>query len=66
MLLLPLAGPWEPAVGIDVGADNITPPAHWEDPYIYQDKRGHWHLLAHVYNTAPFATTKLNYISGRE
>ena len=35
-----------------------------QDPYIYQDLRGHWHLLAHVYNTAPFATTGLNYISG--
>ena len=22
--------------------------------YIWQDLRGHWHLLAHVYNTAPF------------
>ena len=38
----------------------------WPDVcrYIYQDLRGHWHLLAHVYNTAPFATTGLNYISG--
>jgi len=42
----------------------VNPPAHWEDPYIYQDLRGHWHLLAHVYNVVPFATTGINYISG--
>ena len=34
------------------------------DPYIYQDQRNHWHLLAHVYNTVPFKATGLNYISG--
>ena len=58
------AGPWSSALPINPTPLPLDPVAHWEDPYIYQDLRGHWHLLSHVYNTAPFATTGLNYISG--
>eukprot|EP01052_Picozoa_sp_SAG31_P020836 SAG31_NODE_1584_length_7827_cov_2.129788_4_plen_364_part_00 len=32
--------------------------------FIYQDLRGNWHMLAHVYNLAPYNSTKLNFISG--
>eukprot|EP00040_Diaphanoeca_grandis_P022248 m.119183 g.119183 ORF g.119183 m.119183 type:complete len:551 (+) comp28720_c1_seq7:201-1853(+) len=59
------AGPWQPAIAIDVAQNRApNPSATWEDPYIYQDLRGHWHLLAHVYNVVPFATSNSNYISG--
>jgi hypothetical protein len=60
------AGPWSKPVGINVAGTSTVPGVNrvWEDPYIYQDKRGYWHLLAHTYTTAPFASTKINYVSG--
>eukprot|EP00947_MAST-08B_sp_MAST-8B-sp1_P005946 g5946.t1 len=47
------AGPWGPAVPVDVDAGSPRgdprPGARWEDPFLWQDKRGHWHILAHVF-----------------
>ena len=44
---------------------------HWEDPFIWQDMQGHWHILAHVYNLLPCGdgdpskvTAACNYTSG--
>lgn len=32
----------------------IGTPTHWEDPTLWFDRRGHWHILFHVYALEPF------------
>lgn len=65
-LLHALAPIFALCVGVSAAHSHIYTTWWWmlADPYIYQDQRNHWHLLAHVYNTVPFKATGLNYISG--
>jgi hypothetical protein len=42
------AGPWSAAVSIHTPGSSPRWPGvglTWEDPYIWQDERGRWHLL---------------------
>ena len=44
-----ISGPWQVVTNI-----SIQPDKHgtvYEDPYLWVDTRGHWHLLMHAYNT---------------
>jgi hypothetical protein len=67
------AGPWGPPVNVPTGYGQGDPRrgARWEDPFLWQDKRGHWHVLAHVFVQKPCGdhdpasvTPSCNYISG--
>lgn len=40
-------GPWEKPVAVAT-ADKRRG-ARWEDPFLWQDLRGHWHVIAHVF-----------------
>ena len=44
-----VAGPWTTVV------NNVSPgggvPGTYEDPYLYVDARGNWHIIYHVYTT---------------
>jgi hypothetical protein len=33
----------------------LAPPSGWEDPTLYFDGRGNWHIIYHVYALRPFA-----------
>lgn len=53
------SGPWSDDI-------QLSPPQskerHWEDPFLYIDSRGRWHLLAHTYSTE--LSTQASVISG--
>lgn len=44
-------GPWSSDMHLNIGSapniDNVT--RHWEDPFLWIDRRGHWHLLSHTW-----------------
>ena len=44
-------GPWETVALINPSGTRVS--GHYEDPYLYIDRRGHFHLLYHVYETHP-------------
>lgn len=41
-----IAGPWSD------GIDLHPPHGGWEDPFLFFDRRGHFHILSHVYSKA--------------
>lgn len=43
-----IQGPW---VTVTTFSHSGGPPGNYEDPYLYMDKRGHYHCIYHVYNT---------------
>ena len=45
-----LDGPWSDGVAIPVTGGR----GHWEDPFLFIDRRGGFHILAHVYTTQPY------------
>ena len=50
-------GPW--------GAPRkLSPPTttarHWEDPFLYFDARGHFHVLSHVWSALPFPSNSIS------
>ena len=47
-------GPWTPSWPI-AGAQTgrIWLGKSWEDPFLWFDKRGYWHILAHAYTMEP-------------
>ena len=53
-------GPWSAPISIEPTTGG-RPFGAWEDPDLWFDARGNFHILAHVYNTNP---TKGNPISG--
>ena len=75
-------GPWSAPVPVPGMAANATaaagagdrrPRARWEDPFLWQDRRGHYHVLAHAFldgggtcgGADPHTVTAAcNYISG--
>ena len=68
-----LGGPWMQAGTIQtVVPGTRRRDAAWEDPFLWQDARGHWHALSHVYtaaracgnSSASSITPECNYISG--
>lgn len=68
-----LGGPWLQAGTIQtVVPGTRRKDAAWEDPFLWQDSRGHWHALSHVYTatrtcgntSASSITSECNYISG--
>ena len=34
---------------------KLVPPPKWEDPTMWWDARGHWHIIYHVWAADPFA-----------
>jgi len=42
---------------VKTGAPN-DPDRHWEDPSLWFDRRGNWHVLYHVYCLLPYAKHK--------
>lgn len=42
-----LAGPWRAVAEVPSAGG---PPGTWEDPFLWVDPRGHWHVLGHVWN----------------
>ena len=65
-------GPWESHTIVTGPASKTRPHANWEDPFLWQDARGHWHALCHVYTPTQqcggadpsSVTPECNYISG--
>merc|ERR1711934_1264366 len=62
-------GPWGDPIPVPIADDRKG--ARWEDPFYWQDARGHWHILAHVFGSIPCGTSdpasvtpSCNYISG--
>jgi hypothetical protein len=55
-------GPWVEVGPIQPGNGSKQPNGNWEDPFLFFDRRGGWHVLAHVY--AAHATYPNNPISG--
>lgn len=45
-----IKGPWNKVTSFSHGGG---PSGNYEDPYLYTDKRGHFHLIYHVYQTFP-------------
>ena len=39
-------------------------PGSWEDPFLWQDRNGHWHALSHTYTHQPDGPARQNSISG--
>lgn len=61
-----LEGPWRtvlsrllisPSTRMGVGGD-------WEDPFLFQDPYGNWHVLSHTYTHQPAGPSEQNSISG--
>jgi len=49
-------GEWQPMRSLHkTGGD---PDRHWEDPTLWFDRRGNWHILYHVYCLKPFSEHK--------
>ena len=56
-----LGAPW--SVHATTGP-HAPPGVHFEDPFMWVDARGHWHILGHAYNTRQFtrcAASTLSY-----
>jgi len=52
-------GPWSAAIPLNITgkpADHV-----WEDPVMYEDQRGNWHIICHSWNNKPWPS---NTISG--
>ena len=50
------AGNWSSGVWRQVRGSNWSRPHNrWEDPSLWFDRRGHWHVLFHVYHLDPYA-----------
>eukprot|EP01062_Namystynia_karyoxenos_P073626 TRINITY_DN70433_c0_g1_i1.p1 TRINITY_DN70433_c0_g1~~TRINITY_DN70433_c0_g1_i1.p1 ORF type:complete len:396 (+),score=114.56 TRINITY_DN70433_c0_g1_i1:86-1189(+) len=47
---------WAPLT--QIGGHGSDRDRHWEDPFLWFDRRGNWHILAHVYCLLPFAAHK--------
>jgi len=46
------AGPWAAVPGANIGgATGPRVPGNYEDPFLYIDPRGNWHVIYHVYQT---------------
>ena len=61
-------GPWtadRPIGGGGSGGGRAWSNRSWEDPFLWFDARGNWHILAHCYTDAPYAAVGAhNAISG--
>lgn len=42
-----IAGPWVPVITLPPNPPNT---GTWEDPYLFLDARGNWHVLAHSWD----------------
>ena len=54
------AGPWTQAGPIQLRGKRGA----WEDPFLFFDRRGGWHVVAHVYSGTPGSAPGNNLISG--
>jgi hypothetical protein len=52
---------WRTGRWRDVPTLNWRRPTLWEDPTLYYDRHGHWHVLFHVYSLKPFAARRERY-----
>lgn len=52
---LGFAGPWE--LPVAVSTMDKRKGARWEDPFLWQDQRGHWHVLGHVFASEKCGTS---------
>ena len=48
-------GNWTSGMWRVVSAANWTRPKYWEDPTLWFDDRGNWHMIFHVYSLQPFS-----------
>ena len=48
-------GNWTSGMWRVVSAANWTRPKYWEDPTLWFDDRGNWHVIFHVYSLQPFS-----------
>eukprot|EP00040_Diaphanoeca_grandis_P017582 m.91933 g.91933 ORF g.91933 m.91933 type:complete len:536 (-) comp26511_c1_seq1:143-1750(-) len=44
-----IQGPWENEIAITPSNHSKRPNGVWEDPFLFFDRRGNFHILAHVY-----------------
>ena len=59
--------PWAPVAQFPTKASLVANgvPGHYEDPILYMDRRGHWHVIWHVYNsTTPCGACTDSTVSG--
>jgi hypothetical protein len=57
-----LEGPWTHVT--DIPTRGGPAPGAWEDPFLYLDPRGNFHLLAHVWSNVPQPTCANTNVSG--
>ena len=58
-----LAGPWSShEIFAGVSPPTVRPHKFWEDPDLWVDHRGHWHILAHCY--VPHYSEANDYVAG--
>jgi hypothetical protein len=50
-------GAWHGPVHVRGGAPG--PIGTWEDPFLFVDRRGHFHLLAHVWTSQPYVSSSV-------
>ena len=55
-----LQGPWSIFANISHPA---TLPYHVEDPFMWIDRRGHWHIINHAYNLSEFTDCSASHVS---
>ena len=48
-------GNWSSGSWRDVHGSNWSRPHLWEDPSLWFDRHGHWHVIFHVYHLDPYA-----------
>eukprot|EP00039_Didymoeca_costata_P033068 m.40577 g.40577 ORF g.40577 m.40577 type:complete len:362 (+) comp9681_c0_seq1:64-1149(+) len=48
-----MKGPWSPTTNLN-RTNSPLKGKNWEDPFLWFDKRGNWHILYHVYCMFPY------------